>query len=134
MTDEERQIVQAYITTLARQVGLRDWITKLAEEPCEPGNDAQIICTYGQRHLKIRVAAEFRKETPEDQRDTIVHELVHAHLDPCLSMIDEDLEDQLGGAAHALFAAAFRRNLEFGVDGLTKALAKHLPLIDWRLT
>jgi hypothetical protein len=98
MNDVDHKTVQAYITSVARQMGLRDWETKLSEEPCEDSTDAAtVVCTYGQRRLTIKLATDFRKQSAVDQRDTIVHELVHAHFDPCLGMVDDDLESQLGG-------------------------------------
>lgn len=134
MTKAERKIIGKYMRSLADALELRDWEVVLSHEPAAEGTFGQARCRYGAKRIEVRLAADFRETSLEEQRDTLVHELIHAHLDGNWKFIEEDVLGAFGREASALVMAGYTRSLEVGVDGLTKALAKHLPLIDWSQT
>lgn len=81
-----------------------------------------------------RVRRWNRKQDPEELRETVVHELVHCHLAPLWAQLRQDLLSPFGQETYDAFLASVERNMEFGVDALSVALAKHMPLIDWNNT
>jgi hypothetical protein len=116
----DRKALFAYIRSTADEMGLRDWEIRLSDEPAREGKGASVGCVFGRKFA-----------SPEDQRDTIVHELIHLHLEPASDMVYRDLEKILGRPADAAFTNGFDRQLEYAIDGLAGALAQHTPLIEW---
>ncbi len=110
---------------------LRDWRICLLPEPAEDDSCGQIKVIYGRKVAEMRVNSRFREYTLENQRDTIIHELVHCHLESPCNMVQNDLEALLGSATDGVFWEGYKRQMEYAVDALAKAIAKHLPLIDW---
>lgn len=131
MSKRDRKALVHYIRHVADQMQLRDWTVTLEREPCDEERIGQARCVDGQRHVFISVAANFTDYDAEEQRETIVHELVHAHHEWCWRMVQSDLAEPLGKVAYYVFCDAYRRAMELAVDGLSKAIAPHMPLIDW---
>jgi hypothetical protein len=132
VTKRDRKALGKYMRECADLMELRDWHLDLSHDPPAGDDDAYASCEpiEGRRKAVFRFAADFRKQDPETQRMVVAHELVHCHLAMAQLQAEQDTYP-LGPAASSLFQATFRRNLEYGVDGLAHALAKHLPLIDW---
>lgn len=131
MTEHERQALYRYIRWVANEMELRDWTIELLRETCEDGAYAVVYPTFGRKIAEIKLTENFRELAPETQRHTIVHELVHCHLEPAANMVYKDLEDYLGKQTDQIFWNGFKRQIEYGVDAIAAAIAKHLPLIDW---
>jgi hypothetical protein len=127
----DRKALIAYIRETADAVGLRDWEIRLSSERAADGKAASVQAAFGRKFARILIGKDFSDESPEDQRDTIVHELIHLHLEPAADMVYGDLEKILGRPADAVFTNGFDRQLEYAIDALASALAPHLPLIDW---
>jgi hypothetical protein len=92
---------------------------------------ADVACIDGAREATIAVAYSFRRFPPDLQRETIVHELLHVHHDPCWRMVQTDLSEPLGKVGYYIFCDSYRRSMEFMVDAIAKAIAPHLQLIAW---
>lgn len=131
VTKKDRKALIAYIRSTADAMGLRDWDIRLDEEWAQQGKAASVQAAYGRKFARIWIGREFRTESPEDQRNTVVHELIHLHLESAGDMVFSDLEKILGRPADAVFTNGFSRQLEYGVDALACALAPHMPLIEW---
>lgn len=134
MTKPERAALLHYIRWMADAMGLRDWTVALGDSPCDNKLSAQCSCTNGQKHVTISVCADFRGMPIDEVRETIVHELVHAHFEPCWQQVRADLLEHLGQATYNVFVDSFRRNMEYSVDGISRAIAGHMPTIDWKWT
>ncbi len=131
MTKRDRAALGRYVRWVANEMELRDWTVTIGADHCEPLLEGNATCTYGQRHLAIEFGEHFRDRDPEEQRETVVHELVHAHLDVCWKMVQADLADALGKPVYYVFCDSYRRAMEYSVDALSKTIAKHMPLIEW---
>lgn len=131
MTKKERKALGLYIRWVGDAMELRDWTFELSRK--EPDTDAfaTVTPTYGRKIAVIDLCPDFRAMAPEKQRHVIVHELVHCHLEPAASMVRSDLEKHLGETTDRVFWDGFKRQVEYGVDALASAIAKHMPLIDW---
>jgi hypothetical protein len=121
--------VQAYAEELASWMGLTDWTLQvLTDSPSEETSMAEIDCIYGQRLGKIALSDDWDSYKPETQRDTLVHELVHAILAPYSQMAD-DMLDALVSATQAAPAKAALSNVEEWItDAVALAWGQHLPL------
>lgn len=123
------RLMTDYAQDLASMMGLTDWtITVKTDSPSDDDNMAEIDCIYGQRVGRINLNDEWDGYTPEVQRDTLVHELVHAILAPYSQMAD-DMLDSLGSTQQANTAKAALSNVEEWVtDAIALAWGQHLPM------
>lgn len=132
MKKSERKILGEYLRATADAMELRDWNVVLSREPCDDDTFAQCRCRYGTKRIEVKVPKDFPTATTlEEQRHTLIHELVHAHTDGAWKVVEEDFAGALGREARALLMASYTREIEVGINALASALAKHLPLIDW---
>lgn len=131
MKGRDRKELHRYIRWVADAMELRDWTLVLSRIDAEDGDNGHINLTYGRKLATIRLCSDFRTMEPEQQRHTIVHELVHCHLEPAHNMVGNDLEKMLGKPADQVFYDGFRRQAEYATDALASAIAKHMPLIEW---
>lgn len=131
MKKKERKTLCRYIRWVANELELRDWTIELLRAPAPADSLGYVHITYGRKLAEIRLSSDFRTRHPEDQRHTIVHELVHCHLESAHNMIFNDLEEFLGKQTDQVFYNGFKRQVEYGVDALASAIAKRLPVIDW---
>jgi hypothetical protein len=127
----DRKALGEYVRWVANELELRDWVIELDRSPCDLDCAGYALCIDGQRHITIALAAGFRDYPPAEQRETIVHELLHAHTEACWRMVQTDLAEPLGKIAYYVFCDSYRRAMEYQVDALSKAIAPRLPLIDW---
>lgn len=131
MSKRDRAALCAYIRVIADKLELRDWTIELAHAPCADYLEGQADCVFGQRHIEIALHKDFRDRPAADQRETIVHELLHAHTKVCWQMVQDDLAEPLGKPAYYLFCDSYRRAMEYQVDALAKTISRHMPLIEW---
>ena len=119
--------VQAYAETLASMMGLTDWtIEVLLDSPADDAM-AEIDCVYGQRLGRVALSDTWESYDLKTQRDTLVHELVHATLAPYSQMANDILA--ASGADLATVGSVALRNVEeWVVDSIALAWAQHLPL------
>jgi hypothetical protein len=131
MTKRDQKVLGRYIRRVADELELRDWTLTLSNNPAPKDCYGHMTETYGRKLAVIEVCADFRNLDAEQQRHTIVHELVHCHLAPPTNMVLNDLEKELSDTTDRIFWASYKRQIEYSTDALASALAKHLPLIDW---
>jgi hypothetical protein len=131
MRKRDRKALGRYIRWCADAMELRDWTIELMHDPCEPDCNASVEIVYGRKFARVFVNQDFRAYDPERQRHTIVHELVHLHLESACSMVRNDLEHYLPRPVDHVFWEGYKRQVEYGVDALASAIAKHLPLVEW---
>ena len=109
-----------YVREVANRMELRDWWLFLSHEPANEGCNAQIQCVRARKSATIRIAPDFHLWSREDQRQTIVHELVHCHFAPFFNVVYRILPKK----ARELFEEA----VEYAVDPLADVIAKGMPL------
>lgn len=119
--------VEDYARTLADLMELRDWRITVGDEPCDGQFAAQIQCVYGRKRARIRLCAEWDDRTPDQQRQNLVHELLHCHMRLCESLA-EQAEHLMKGGAYQVWYINHEHGIEYAVDAIADALAPHLPL------
>lgn len=136
MRKRDRKALREYVRYVAAELNLRDYTIHITyDHEVVTGRGgiraASVSCIDGAREATIEIAYNFRHFPADAQRETIVHELLHVHHDPCWRMVQTDLDEPLGKVGYYLFCDSYRRSMEFMVDGLAKAVARHLPMIAW---
>lgn len=115
-----------YVKELANKMGLRDWSFEIVREQPDVDSSggpstAAIGCVYGRKMATIKLSDGFLEDaTPEEQRQTLCHELAHALFAP----MHQFLHDELEGPAFK----AYLLLMEYGIDATADAIAPHMPL------
>lgn len=104
MKKRERKALCAYLRFVANEMELRDWTFNVQYRCDSEDAYATVHPIDGRKRATIKFEEDFRRS---------------------------DFESHLGSPADSLMFRAASRNLEYGVDGLAHAIAKHLPLIEW---
>lgn len=117
-----------YVRQIANELELRDWQFILDDEPIEPGAFGQIWPTRGRKIAWIGFCKDFHKLRPEQQRHTIVHELIHCHFANTLDFFNESLPGLAGKKVAKVAKRECVLHVEFGVDAMADAIAQRLPL------
>jgi hypothetical protein len=139
MRKRDRKALRRYCRDLADKLELRDWWVSTRVGDVGGPRDrydgkiwgASSESVPGQKHVKLAFVEDCRGWDRRELRQTVAHELIHAHLAPMVEMTRVDLAPHLGQQAYELYDAAFTRHLEFAVDALADALAPSLQLIEW---
>lgn len=116
-----------YTRQIAVAMGLGGWHIEECADPASEGCLAEIEPTYGQRHAKLSLCKDWDDLPAEEQRDTIVHELVHVHL-AHLTQLSYDIVDGLEPSATKAAQAALNLAEEYIVDAIAGAWAPYMPL------
>ena len=125
MTDAEREKWSAYVRDIADRIGLKDWTITVPGTPPRDHADASMWMCYGRRVARVHLPDSIRHEPPEEQRDIVVHELVHLHFAAMDGTVTDWLDEDKGKAYNRLF--------EYGIDAMAAALAPHMPLPLWAI-
>lgn len=114
---------------MANLLHLNHWhlTVPIEARPESPDYAASCERIYGQNRAKIYLSDGFLADTPENQRVTYVHELLHCHFRAIVEARD-GLEDLLGKPANLVFVDRMRSAEEWAVDAIAGAIAPFLPL------
>lgn len=119
-----RNALGEYISYLLLIVESTDWRVQISSEYPD-GEDAMasIECIYGRRLANLRLCKDFPTLKPEQQRHTLVHEILHIVTDACDNVIQNaDLPAVLGRPAYTILNATWRTQVEYLTDTLAYAI------------
>lgn len=125
-TISRTSLTARYVRELADLLGLRDWAIVLDEEPAEEEYDAYINMTAGQRRAVLRIGPSHWKDTPEEQRHTLVHELLHPHFHEAQAIVERNAS--MLGVTGQVLGAEHKNFIEHGVDAVAVAISPFFPL------
>lgn len=120
--------VRRYIRLLADLLALQNWAIYLDRDPSEEDNNAETIVGENRRLATMKLTRDWRHCPPEEQRHTLVHELIHLPVDRLSSVLESDLDGFLSAGEQSIARNVFRREVEAVVDALADGVAPHLPL------
>jgi hypothetical protein len=111
-----------YVRRIADLMGLRDWTFHVPDDqrPDDPDANAEIRCWRGRKHATVLFGESFLRAGEDDQRHSVVHEMVHCHFAAMGWVAQEGLSADAERGWHLVF--------EYGVDGVADAWAPLLPL------
>ena len=119
MTDPRRQAFAPYFRQLANLMGLWAWAIAIDDDPEEEAN-ARAHLTRGRYRVLISLSEGFLRSSPEDQRQTACHELIHAHM----AAMHFVVTDAVSTDAEQAYVLA----MEYAVDAMATEWAKTMPL------
>lgn len=121
-----------YVVTLKKLLHLSDWTVIMQNEPCSADCLAETDVISGQHLAKMFLSKTYTKDTPENLRATIIHELLHCHLSPISELSAEILKplaDDLGGSRVIKSAInGIEYETERSIDAVSEAIAPYFPL------
>lgn len=120
MDDPRKTKFNNYLRNLADRMGLRDWKISIHEDPPDASNVAECDARFGRKIAWIYLSETFLRSEPDRQRQTLVHELLHAHTAHLNHLMQGELTEP--------GCRAFSLSLEYVVDGIAEEWAKTLPL------
>lgn len=118
--------MQEYVGRMKDLLGLRDWQIEVIYGDQE--EMASVAMTFGQKHAILVLGTSWGTYSPEDQRATIVHELIHVHVTPALDLAWKILNPIMGQATMWPLQTSVVESHEHGVDGLACSISKYFPL------
>ncbi len=128
MTKKEWDQWGRYIRHIANRLGLRDWYLFLDHKPADDCCTATIEAIEGRKHADIKKKKNWQDLSVDVQRHAIVHEMIHLHFISTKDIIRLDLLRHMSQSAYDVMWDGFKRQMEYGVDGLADAIAPLLPL------
>lgn len=130
LTTAQADAIQKYIWSVRDLLNLRHWDTFLSDEPVPREVQAQVRPVEGRYVASIHLAHDWLKREPWDQRNDIVHELVHLTHREQTDVIRVGLlrSGLLPRKTEDLLWTNFRDATERMVDHLATAIAETFPL------
>lgn len=129
MPRSEFRLYGEHIRDMADRMGLRDWWFLLSWQPTKYDDClASIDVTYGRKHATIHLARDFAVRGDDAERHhSIIHELMHCHLDGIDSFLRMVAEDTMGKVGAHVLLTAIHERIELVTDALAEVLSVHLP-------
>lgn len=121
--------LSAYLRTIADLCGLRDWVFEVFVLPGRDLAEHAGTCAvfYGRQRARIEIAEDWPHWTPRGLRQTVVHELIHCHIQQITTVFDH-VRSQLADQVSTMSEMTYRVAMEHAVDGIATAWAETLPL------
>lgn len=126
MTDDQHAAYMAYLRAIADLLGLRDWQIVLERGSAEEGARARVFIHRTKDEAMVQFSEMWWSFDREQQRQTIVHELLHAHTGRLCRVVT-----RLSGLAtdHLEYVLdAHDEEEEIVVQRLSRIIAPFMPL------
>lgn len=128
MNDAQHAAWLAYIREIANTLLLHDWDITLSRAISESSIYRAEIALHRERdEANIELSDVWFGRTPEQQRQTLVHELLHIHTTRLCRVVTR-LHERLGSDVTTYVENAHDEEEEILVDRLARILAPYLPL------
>lgn len=123
-----RDAVEVYIKNLQKYLRLQDWTLVVDwSEPCEDISIATFDPVEDQKYSVIRISEKFLDLGMEMQTQTLVHELIHCHLQPMTDLAEYTVKSIASKSASNVFDIAMSQSCEFATDAIADAIAPLVP-------
>ena len=119
--------LETYVAACLPVLNLANWKVTILTDVAPEDRYADIEPNDQAQTASLRVGNLFWTQKPDDQRLTIVHELLHLHLCRLDQTVDR-LEPVLGSAAWAPWAAVYEDVYERATDAIAEVLAPQVGL------
>lgn len=114
-------VEHSVILGMAHKLGLKDW--DFTVQKIDPDSEYGATCAIvvGRKHGVLSFPAEWEwTNLTDDQRHTVIHELLHCHFDQ-YKVVLHRLEGILSDDELKLTELAMRDVVEYGIDGIATA-------------
>jgi hypothetical protein len=121
--------VKEYVADLCDLLRLRDWTVEIATEYTDHDEAWGTVNVMDQRyHVTVKLCRDFPELTSDQQRLTLVHELLHVYLDPIDFIIRRTVEPLVGKSTWIAVEQVLERDIELAVDKLAESVAPLCPV------
>ena len=124
--------INSYVQILRRKMNLGEWKITLYKKPCANDTLGECDITYGQHIATISLHKDYKKDKPDNLRNTIVHELLHCYLSPITEAANtalEPFEDDIHGRKIIQSSInSMEYQTERVIDRLSYIIAPTMPL------
>lgn len=120
-TEEQANLLQEYIWLIRDGLGLHTWDIFLTSVAAKPDTNAAIHPVYGRHVAALSVNQDWYSYSPEAQRNTIVHEILHVVHNRQSEVIRTSKQ-------HDAVWSTFQRETELMVDHLAGQIDEFFPL------
>lgn len=127
MTDDDYALWAEYMHHIKEQMRVRDWVFDLVNEP-SPDAMADIWLQDSHQYGRIRLDADWGCKSPEDQRETVVHELLHPHFAAANELIRQNLLDAYSAREGERIWRDYMTLHETAIAGVASVIAPFMPL------
>jgi len=127
-TPLKKKAVEDYISELQKLLKLSDWTITMnwdlnADEYAYATNDP----LPDSRHATISISNRFFSLSGKLQTQTLVHELIHCHLQSLTDLAENTVESLTNEAGSGIFVIANSQCVEIATDALADAIAPLVP-------
>lgn len=116
-----------YLDRAKRILNLSHWEIKISADPPPDDAWADVEVSQNLYAATIRFSGSLWKQSPEEIRRVIAHELIHCHYAGVERLVGV-VQDSLGTAAGDIVEKIWDVESERGADSLSTAVAELLPL------
>ena len=136
MTDSQHRVLVNYVREVADKMGLRDWQFFIEKDYLvrEPDRLAMTSVWGDSKTATIEFGESFFSTGPAMQREVVVHECTHWHLDAAWRLVSAVVKEHMAPAAVDVMRTAYEQQMELAVDGIASSWARSFPLINWKST
>lgn len=122
-----REYVDSYVASLAGVMRLGHWTLVIDWSGTQEECYASITPDDNSVHAVIALSPTFLDLSPERQRQTLVHELVHCHLFPVHDTAEDMLEVTSSFSAFKVASKVLNSRIETAVDALADVISPLCP-------
>lgn len=128
MTEDQWVYLDGYLQGLAERLALGGWRVTLSRDPCEPDDraDAKSFLRNAANATTVYLAANFADQPANEQRETLVHELIHAHFNRQDRVVDM-YEDYVPRIVWDTIHKQYRETQDVGIESLAWVIAPYMP-------
>lgn len=130
-TKARREALVAYVEQLMAVLKLSEWHVTIDLASDSGDAYAQVHLVIAQQNATLELSPSFLDFDPVCQRDTLVHELLHLHLNPIADLSSQLLGDALDGPLVAMHERGVLHDIEGRVDVLACAVGALLDPPDF---
>ena len=121
-SQRQRDALGKYLVALKQKMWLGMWrIDVMWDGEIPPDSLATIEPVYGRKVANLRLCVDFFEREPEQQRSTLVHELLHCSLADVQELACQ-LRTNLGDQAMDAWMPGYRLAMEHAVEQLSVVL------------
>jgi hypothetical protein len=117
-----------WVGEIACAIGLSEWEIEVKVEELPEDVLARCHVPRARQAARIVIGTEFLAGSAEEQRATMVHELMHCHFAQVVEVTEESLPAILGRPAWTIFETGHDLALERCLEAVAVAFAAKLPL------
>lgn len=128
LTDVEHAYWEQYVRHLGDLLLLQDWELDISREGPSGNAWASINVCEVEDQATIKLGAEWGQHSPEEQREYLVHELMHVHTDRARRLVVQLAKQWNENSACQFAEEAYRKENEILVNTLARLLAPGMPL------